>query len=836
MMRWVLRAAMVPAALALGVFLLLRAALPELDGEWQADASGPAARVTLERDAAGVPTVRGTSVADVAYGLGVAHAQDRYFQMDLSRRLAAGELAALFGAVALPSDREARVFRFRAVARRVLAAASPAERAWLDAYARGVNEGLASLGSRPWEYWLLRTRPAPWLAEDSVLVLHSMWWQLQHSELRREQLRRQLQSQVAARLGAASSGRADAPAAADEGERVAAVLRLLFPAATEWDTPNFQTAAEAAASRTPVGGAVAPALPSARLLDLRTSAGAAPPRALPAKSGGPMAEGREKPGSNAWAVAGAHAAGGAALVANDMHLGLRVPAAWYQARMQVAAAEGAPPQLELNGVTLPGLPVLAAGSNGSIAWGFTNSYGDWSDVIRVRCEPARGRYWSDDGTEHSFERTTERIEVAGAEPLDLEVQDSAHGVMVEAVGADGHCWLARWLAQEPGATNLAALAFQQARDVDQALELAARTGMPQQNLVVGDRSGRIAWTIIGRVPRGTLGPRTPRPVAWRERNEQPAIIDPAAGRLWSANAKSVLGDAERVIGNDETDGGMSYDLGARARQIRDGLLALQAPATPADMLAIQLDDRALLLERWQRLLLGVLDPAAVSGSPQRAALRSVVVQWDGRAAVDSASYRVVREFREQARRATWQMLLGSLDIDAGAAGFQPGDFFEDSLWRLVTEQPPHLLGAGQPSWRAFMLEVADATAASLGAECPSLDECRWGARNLVQVRHPLSSSLGPLARWLDMPAVALPGDNDMPRVQAPRFGASERFAVAPGREAEGYLQLPGGQSGHPLSPFYRAGFDDWASGRPRSFLPGPSRHKLTILPGPRETP
>jgi penicillin amidase len=87
-----------------------------------------------------------------------------------------------------------------------------------------------------------------------------------------------------------------------------------------------------------------------------------------------------------------------------------------------------------------------------------------------------------------------------------------------------------------------------------------------------------------------------------------------------------------------------------------------------------------------------------------------------------------------------------------------------------------------------------------------------------------------------MPAVALPGDNDMPRVQAPRFGASERFAVAPGREAEGYLQLPGGQSGHPLSPFYRAGFDDWASGRPRSFLPGPSRHKLTILPGPRETP
>ena len=100
------------------------------------------------------------------------------------------------------------------------------------------------------------------------------------------------------------------------------------------------------------------------------------------------------------------------------------------------------------------------------------------------------------------------------------------------------------------------------------------------------------------------------------------------------------------------------------------------------------------------------------------------------------------------------------------------------------------------------------------------------------MRHPLARAVPLLSSLLDMPTRQLPGDHHMPRVQDGAFGASERFAVSPGRESEGYLELPGGPSGHPLSPFYRSGFEDWAAGRPTPFLPGAPAHKLTLNPAP----
>ena len=82
-----------------------------------------------------------------------------------------------------------------------------------------------------------------------------------------------------------------------------------------------------------------------------------------------------------------------------------------------------------------------------------------------------------------------------------------------------------------------------------------------------------------------------------------------------------------------------------------------------------------------------------------------------------------------------------------------------------------------------------------------------------------------------MPAEPLPGDAMMPRVQGPAFGASQRMVVAPGHEEAGLMHMPGGQSGHPLSPFWGAGHDDWVRGRPTPFLPGPATHTLQLRPG-----
>jgi penicillin amidase len=528
------------------------------------------------------------------------------------------------------------------------------------------------------------------------------------------------------------------------------------------------------------------------------------------------------PGSNAWAAAGRHTGHGAAVLANDMHLGLGVPATWYRTRIVVGDSH------DLVGVSLPGAPGLVVGSNGQIAWGFTNSLGDWSDVSLVSCAPAQREYRTQAGPRR-FAVRRETLRVRGGEPVEIEVLKSPLGVLVD-VGADGAtCALARWLAVEPGATNLEIFALQAARSVAEALDVAPGVGIPHQNLVVVDGAGRIAWTVLGRMPRGADGPSAESPVAWRAADEWPRIVDPESGYVWSANARPVEGEEEFVLAADEALRGAGYDLGARAAQIRDGLFALRGPVTPADMLAIQLDDRALFLARWRTLLLALLDEQAVKNAPQRIGLRLPVEAWGGRAAIDSVGYRIVREFRERVGLRTWSMLMRGVGLPADTPLVSRQ--FEGPLWRLVSEQPDHLLAADAGAdWREFLLREVDALAEALREDCGRLARCTFGAGRPVAIRHPLSRALPGLTRLVDMPVRALPGDSHMPRVQVGAFGASQRLAVAPGREAEAYLQLPGGQSGHPLSPFYRASFEDWAAGRPEPLLPGPALHRIEVTP------
>jgi penicillin G amidase len=156
--------------------------------------------------------------------------------------------------------------------------------------------------------------------------------------------------------------------------------------------------------------------------------------------------------------------------------------------------------------------------------------------------------------------------------------------------------------------------------------------------------------------------------------------------------------------------------------------------------------------------------------------------------------------------------------------------FEGPLWRLMRQRPKNLLAAKYADWDAFLLEALVA-AERLPAACRDLASCNWGKVNAVRVTHPLSAALPVLSRFLDMPTVMVAGGRaDMPRIQGPGYGASERFSVSPGHEDEGYFHMPGGQSGHPLSPFYRAGFAAWAQGELTPFLPGPAAHSLTLEP------
>ncbi|HJU39146.1 MAG TPA: penicillin acylase family protein, partial [Tahibacter sp.] len=289
-------------------------------------------------------------------------------------------------------------------------------------------------------------------------------------------------------------------------------------------------------------------------------------------------------------------------------------------------------------------------------------------------------------------------------------------------------------------------------------------------------------------------------------------VDPANARLWSANARLVDGDWLALVG----DGG--YDLGARQRQIRDDLLARER-FTVDDLLAVQLDDRAVFLAPWRELM-----RATVAGldDPAFAALRG-----DGanaRASVDAHDYALVREFRLRtiaAALAPFEALVKKHDKTFELPSAQT---YEAPVWALVTGRPPHLLDPRYEDWNELLVDAAREAA-------KDVDGKTWGARNTASIRHPLSRALpGFVGRYLDMPAEPLPGDKNMPRVQGPATGASERFTIAPGRENESYLMMPGGQSGHPLSPFHGAGHDDWARGKPTPLLPGATQHRLELVP------
>src|SRR5690606_8287813 len=181
MVRWVVRVTAALAAVALLLVLLawwaLRGSLPQLDGD--AALGGLGASATVSRDVLGVVTVDAADGLDAARALGYVHGQERWFEMDLMRRSPAGELSALVGPAALEVDRRHRVHRMRARARAAIAAAPADERALLEACADGVNAGREALRSRPWPYLLLRTTTEAWRPEDSVLVGHAMYFDLQ---------------------------------------------------------------------------------------------------------------------------------------------------------------------------------------------------------------------------------------------------------------------------------------------------------------------------------------------------------------------------------------------------------------------------------------------------------------------------------------------------------------------------------------------------------------------------------------------------------------------------------------------------------------------------------
>ena len=761
----------------------MRGSLAKLDGELRL--SGLDAPVSIERDALGVVTIHAASERDAARALGYVHGQERFFEMDLLRRSAAGELSELFGAIAVDKDKSIRMHRLRA---RVLADTNAFAGDKLDvltAYRDGVNAGLHALKVRPWPYLLLRTQPKDWQLSDSAMAGYAMYFDLQDESNSRELALWKIKQVVPE-----------------------ALYQLLATDGTEWDAPL---------EGGPRGNI---ALPGPETLDLGK---------LPApKKGEEYSESEPNMlGSNNFAVSGALTKDKRAIVASDMHLGLRAPNLWFRARLLYDDPKAPAGKVDVGGFTLPGLPAVIVGSNRHVAWGFTNSYGDWLDWARIDGH-AQPQPW----VVHR-----EEIKVKGAPSVFLDVKDSPWGPIIHE-NKDGSMLALRWTAHRLGSLNTGVMKFAESGNLDEALANADSAGIPAQNLMLTDATGRIAWTLVGLPAHAnnacdwtapvTLDPSArggdsancppdPAAVTW----QRPAVIDPPGNRLWTANNRVTDGDDLKRIGDS------GYALGARAKQIRDDLFAKNQFAEK-DLLAIQLDDRALFLQRWWQQLRTL---SAHSDEPALKEIAAATAHWDERASPDAVSYRIVRAWR----LAVLDRVKNGLTAPAQAAlgtDFMMPDLpqLEGVAWQLVSRQPANLLPRKYASWDALLTDAAEEVVGELDAKGP-LAQRNWGERNTAHICHPLTRALPKFAeRWLCMPAEPLAGDNNMPRVVAPDFGASERMVVSPGHEEDGIIHMPGGQSGNPLSPFWGSGHEAWVHGEATPFLPGKTAHTLSLKP------
>jgi penicillin amidase len=795
--------ALVTALLALAVlgsWLFLRASLPQLDGKRAAPLLSSA--VTVARDANGVPTISGASRLDLAYATGFVHGQERFFQMDLLRRSAAGELAELFGPKALPLDRAHRLHRFRARAAEVLARIQPEQRLFVERYAAGINDGLNALGARPFEYALTGAPPRPWTPADSLLVVWAMYIDLQGNQEPRELARGWLARHASAQQ-----------------------LAFLLPEASSWDAPLDAP-----------DMALAPAPVPSSAPDWWGREDALPPRQVAGRSSSDAFA--DAVGSNNYALAGTRSRSGAAIVSDDMHLGLQLPNTWYRLALRFPDGEGR--QRRVVGVSLPGAPPLViVGSNGHVAWAFTNSYADTLDLVRLGVDPAHaGQVRTPDGWETPVGHL-ETILVKGQAPERLTVRETSLGPIREA---GGELYAIHWIAHSPQALNLEHLKLETSATLDEALAAAGADGIPAQNIVAGDDRGNIGWTVAGALPRREPDARglavsfplaaDGAPPTWRELlppGAHPRVVNPPGGQLVTANNRQLAGPDAQVLG----DGG--FDLGARARQLGGELRRLGGKADVPSVFRAALDDRALYVQGWRERALAALDDRALNeraaaGMPARAEFRRLLQEsWDGHASTGSVGYRLAQQFR----RSLYELVFAGANAEMAKLDPRAGVAAATSRWpavlaRLLDERPAAWLPAGYANWQALQLAAVDRAVLEVTRDGTPLQQATWGARNTAAIVHPITMALPMLKRWLGAPPDQLPGDANMPRVAGPKFGQSERLTVSPGREEEGLFDMPGGQSGHPLSPWFLRGHEDWVRGTPAPLLPGPVQHTLVF--------
>jgi penicillin amidase len=790
----VVAALLVVAALA--AIRLLRAPLPRVRGRLVVD--GLRAPVAVVRDRHGVAHVDAASMEDAAFAMGLVHAQERLWQLDLNRRVAAGRISEIAGPQALPADRFLRRVGLRRVAAVEAELLEGETRTMLEAYAAGVNSVIGGRRRLPLEFTLLKLRPEPWEPVDSIvcakllaLGLSCNW----DAELQRLRL-----------LGAA-------------GPEVAARLHLVYP------DSNPTILAETTRQAGPRAGV--------ELLELYRAAAAWLPSSVGA--------------SNAWAVGPDRTATGRPLLCNDPHLEPTVPSIWFAAHIRAGD------DFETTGVTFAGHPFPVLGHNRRVAWGFTNSCVDAQDLIVEQFDAAgASRYRTEKGwAESRVVREVIRVK-DGSDEVE-EVVITRHGPVVERCDDPGSGrWLGlalQWTALIPANASRALLDVQRASDWDSFRGAFAELDAPSQNCVYADVDGHIGYFCSGRIPvrrrpaSGLPVPGWDRDLRWERFlgvDEVPQQLDPADSLVVTANNRIVGDDFSPYIAAD-------YMAGYRARRLHE--LLLGDGMDVERMRAIQLDVLSPPATEVSWLLTAVTCRGA-----RAEAMRHRLVAWDGQMAPDRIEPTVYEAFMLRLAEHALRPLCGDAwSIAAGVSLVHPLFEYPGNIIGRATPLLVETWAEGDDSWfdgKTTWPEVAaralEDAVADLGRTLGRQRRWRWGRVHAIPLRHPLA--VRPLlGRLLNAPSVRAGGDVDTVMATAPRPGLDfatrvmapswrQVFDVGAWETGCTGILYPG-QSGHRASRHHHDLSKRWQRNRQFELSWGEGsfrgRRRLTLAPGER---
>lgn len=763
-------------------------------------AAGLSREVWICRDEFGVPQVYAETPRDLAFGLGLAVAQDRLWQMETLRRLAAGRLAEfmgdrplsgvslhLTGPTILAVDQLYRSLRMHAVGRQERTLLSDAGRAAAEGFAAGVNAWVSQCHPRnlPPECLFTGIRPEPWTPEDSFAVGKLIGWFLSLAF-------------VAKPVLASLAGNLE--------------LRSLLP-------PDLSC------GRCIVGDGL-PSSPASLDLLARQALGLTGPGV----------------GSNSWVVSGRRTSSGKPLLCNDPHLLFGLPPLWYP-----AALHG--PEYRVIGVTMPGVPAILVGRNDHVAWGFTAVMADDGDYYRETLDPA-GTHYLRDGTWHPVEVVEEEFRIRGRPSVRRALRYVRHGgiqcpLLPQPVGAPPTSF--RWVGLEPWRGLEAFLGMNRARNVAEFEGALQDFAVPAQNVVVADRQGTIAYFCAGKFPRRArdidspviLDGSSPKD-AWQGYltwAEQPKSVNPSPGFVVTANNRVAPELPPALAGG-------FWEPPYRAARIAE-LLGRFREADVEAMAQIQADVFSVQAAGILAHLVRPFGHALEDPRARRAA--ALLLDWDCRMVADSAAAALYQLFYQELLQRCFRPAMQR---------HVPGAFerYYSTLHLAVPVTDAVLLtsvgtwfpGGTRAAVEACLLAAWEAAVAKLGLNSSAW---RWGSLHTLTFSHSFGRGRGMAARalaWLlnlNRGPYARPGDGMTVNLGAFPLTAPFEIMVGPSYrqivdfgdlEASRWI-IAGGVSGDPRSPHYADQIDPWLRGeyqpmRLRHLTDGQNGDALRLVP------